>query len=121
MEYKDIVTTLEKNLNVEVVFKEYELGADKSKVEILSIEGVKLVTYIKENEVISFEDAKKWYPEFDPKSYITYPYIRLIVDPGEGYERTEIPIHLNKIYFEQELQKVDFKPIEEVRTWNQMY
>lgn len=121
MEYKYIVSTLEKNLNVEVIFKEYELGADKRKVEILSIEGAKLITYIKENEVISFEDAKKWYPEFDPRSYITYPYIRLIVDPGEEYPVKEKPIHFNKIYFEQGLQEVDFKPIEEVRTWNQMY
>lgn len=115
MKYDEVLNYLNKNPRCLIKFKEYSQDMRGVKKEILSITDCEVFSFIKEQEIIGRESIEKYYGNFeDFKSYITFPYIRIVIeaDLNDSYtgfddDKKYITIHLNKTYMEAGLQEID--------------
>lgn len=108
LKYNEIEEYLSINPRAEMVFEEY----DNNNCLLLRMEQVEVFTFIKENEFLAPEDVETYYGEY-MISECYHPYIRLIltntIPIGAINDVTEskyYPIHLNKIFMDNGLQKV---------------
>lgn len=108
LKYKEIEEYLSINLRPEIVFEEY----DNNNCLLLRMEQIEVFTFIKENEFLAPEDIETYYGE-SMISECYYPYIRLILTNttpigtiDDATESKYYPIHLNKIFMDNGLQKV---------------
>lgn len=106
--YNEIEEILQTNPIPIIDFIEYDDG----NVPILTIGQYQVLTYIKANEFLKREDFIEYYGyemEDEYKSYIYYPYIRLVIkEPYDGvnFNDEKHVIHLNKVYMDTGYQEL---------------
>ncbi len=115
MDYEQAKNYLIRNPRCKINFKEYAEDMSGHKREILRIEGCEVINFFNENEFLDRKKVSTYYgDEVIYEDFCTYPYLRIVIKVPDSKdiftdseEKNTYVIHLNKAYFNSNLQEID--------------